>query len=123
MNIQNIKVSDSYAFTIILDDGTELALPSSMAGIIKENMLMQELRCGISDIVDDEINGGYIDMGKYNGTQAEFEGEIFDELSDDISNGDYTALCNDGDYIREKVTDLADWYELEPDEDDEEEEK
>lgn len=123
MRIINIHINNEDAVgrgvVLTLDNGDTLTMTFADAGIIKEQMLLQELRSGIENILDDEISGGYIDMDKYEGTREEFIDEIYVDLEDDITCGDYTALCNDGEYIREKVTDLADYYELEPDEEEE----
>ena len=106
---------------INLDDGQTVTLSFADAGIIKERMLLDELRDAITNILDEEISDGYIDMNKHEYTRADFEEEIYEDLADEISCGDYHALCNDGEWIREKITDLANFYELEPDDNDEEE--
>ena len=125
MRITNIHINNEDAVgrgvVLTLDNGETLTMAFADAGIIKEQMLLQELRDGIRNILDDEIDGGYIDMSKHEYSREDFEEEIYADLEDEISCGDYTALCNDGDWIREKITDLANYYELEPDEDDEEE--
>lgn len=105
---------------LTLDDGQTLTMSFADAGIIKEQMLLQELRSAITNILDDEIDGGYIDMSKHKYSRADFEEEIYVDLEDEISCGDYSALCNDGDWIREKITDTANFYELEPDDEGEE---
>lgn len=104
---------------IHLDDGQTVTLSFADADIIKGRMLLNELRNAITNILDEEISNGYIDMDKHEYTRADFEEEIYEDLADEISNGDYNALCNDGDWIREKITDLANFYELEPDEEEE----
>lgn len=118
--ITNIHINNEDAVgrgvVLTLDNGETLTMTFADAGIIKEQMLMQELRCGITNVIDEEIADGYLDMNKYEGTREEFEDEIFVDLEDEVSCGDYTALCNDGAWIREKVEDLANYYELEPDE-------
>ena len=123
--ITNIHINNEDAVgrgvVLTLDNGEKLTMTFADAGIIKEQMLMQELRCGITNIIDEEIADGYLDMNKYEGTREEFEDEIFVDLEDEISCGDYTALCNDGEWIREKVEDLANYYDLEPDEEEEDE--
>lgn len=122
--ITNIHINNEDAVgrgvVLTLDNGETLTMTFADAGIIKEQMLMQELRCGITNVIDEEIANGYLDMNKYEGTREEFEDEIFVDLEDDVSCGDYTALCNDGAWIREKVEDLANYYDLEPDEEEEE---
>ena len=124
MKVTDIRTDDNgYNYTLTLEDGTEATLSSALAGCLKEQFLLQELKDGITNIIDDEINSGYIDLAKYDGSREEFEDEIYTDLADDISCGDYSALCNDGEYIREKVVDLADYYELEPDDDDDDEEE
>lgn len=123
--ITNIHINNEDAVgrgvVLNLDNGETLTMTFADAGIIKEQMLMQELRCGITNVIDEEIADGYLDMNKYEGTREEFEDEIFIDLEDEVSCGDYTALCNDGAWIREKVEDLANYYELEPDEEEEDE--
>lgn len=121
MNVKNIRTNNDLTFTLTLEDGTEVLLSPALAGIIKERMLIDELRCAITNILDDEIDGGYIDMSKHEYSREDFEEEIFTDLEDEISCGDYSALCNDGEWIREKITDLANYYELEPDDEEEEE--
>ena len=101
---------------ISFDNGESMILSFADAGIIKEQLLLDELRCGIANVVGDEISEGNIDMNKHEGTREEFENEIYEDLMDDITCGDYSALCNDGEYIREKVADLAGYYGLEPNE-------
>ena len=122
--ITNIHINNEDAVgrgvVLTLDNGETLTMSFADAGIIKEQMLLQELRGGISNILDDEIDGGYIDMSKHEYSREDFEEEIYCDLEDEISRGDYTALCNDGAWIREKVEDLANYYDLEPDEEEEE---
>lgn len=121
--ITNIHINNEDAVgrgvVLTLDNGETLTMTFADADIIKEQMLLQELRDGISNILDDEIDGGYIDMSKHEYSREDFEEEIYTDLEDEISCGNYTALCNDGDWIREKITDLANYYELEPDEEEE----
>ena len=123
--ITNIHINNEDAVgrgvVLTLDNGETLTMTFADAGIIKEQMLMQELRCGITNVIDEEIANGYLDINKYEGTREEFKDEIFVDLEDEVSCGDYTALCNDGAWIREKVEDLADYYDLEPDEEEEDE--
>ena len=97
--ITNIHINNEDAVgrgvVLTLDNGETLTMSFADAGIIKEQMLMQELRCGITNVIDEEIADGYLDMDKYEGTREEFEDEIFVDLEDEVSCGDYTALCND----------------------------
>lgn len=106
---------------LTLDNGEALTLTFADAGIIKEQMLLQELRDGITNILDDEISDGNIDMSKYESSRDDFEQEIYDDLADEIQCGDYSALCNDGEWIRERITDNASFYGLEPDDEEDEE--
>lgn len=126
MHIKRIEISEEGAaergVLITLESGEALVMSFAHAGIIKQQLLLEELRCGIRTIIDDEISGGYIDAEKYEAMREDFDNEIYEELADDIECGDYTALCNDGEWIRERVGDLAAGYGLEPDEDDEDDE-
>ena len=103
---------------LTLDNGEALTLTFADAGIIKTQMLLQELRDGIRNILDDEIGNGNIDMSKHEYSREDFEEEIYTDLADEIEYGDYSALSNDGEWIREKITDTADFYELQPDDED-----
>jgi len=107
---------------LTLENGEALVLSFADAGIIKQQLLLEELRCGIRNVIDDEISEGNIDEAKYNEIRDDFDKEIFEDLEDDITCGDYSALCNDGEWIRERVGDLARGYDLEPDEPDESDE-
>lgn len=122
-HITNITINKEDAVSrgvvLTLDNGETLTMSFSDASIIKTQMLLQELRDGITNILDDEISGGYIDMSKHKYSREDFEEEIYCDLSDEIECGDYSALCNDGEWIREKITDTANFYELEPDEEEE----
>lgn len=113
MTITNINISEDNAITLIIDGKTELPLPTSYAGIIKERMLLQELRYAITNILDEQIDQGYIDMNKHEYSRADFEEEIYCDLCEDIELGEYENMSEDN--IREKITDTANYYELEPD--------
>ena len=115
MTITNINISDDNKITLIIDGTTELPLSAPYCAIIKERMMLQELRYAITNILDDEISGGYIDIDKYDGTREEFEEEIYTNFESEILDGEYNSLCNDGQWIRERITDEANYYELEPD--------
>ena len=121
--ITNITINNEDAVgrgvVLTLDNGETLTMSFSDASIIKTQMLLQELRDAITNILDDEINGGYIDMSKHEYSREDFEEEIYCDLSDEVEYGDYSALCNDGEWIREKITDTANFYELEPNEEEE----
>ena len=121
--ITNITINKEDAVgrgvVLTLDNGETLTMSFSDASIIKTQMLLQELRDAITNILSDEIDGGYIDMSKHEYSREDFEEEIYCDLSDEIEYGDYSALCNDGEWIREKITDTANFYELEPDEEEE----
>ena len=118
--IEKIKISSNddakRGVIISFDNGETMILSFADAGIIKQQLLLEELRCGIASIVEDEIASGSIDQAKYDNVREDFDTEIYDDLAEDILCGDYSALCHDGEYIREKVTDLAVYYDLEPDE-------
>ena len=122
--IINIEINKEDAVgrgvVLTLATGEEITLSFADAGIIKERMLLEELREAITNILDDEISDGSIDMTKHEYSREDFEEEIYCDLEEEIQYGDYSALCNDGEWIREKITDLADYYGLEPDDEEEE---
>ena len=116
--IKNLTVNTDRSVTLVTDTGDIMSMSSALAGVLKEQFLLRELRDGISNVIDDAISDGDLDLGKYDGSREEFEDEIYTDLADEITYGDYTALCNDGEWIKEKVYDLANFYELEPSDDD-----
>lgn len=95
---------------LTLDNGEALTLSFADAGIIKTRMLLEDLREAIHNILDEEIDSGYIDMDRHEYTREDFEEEVFCDLSEEIELGNYGNL--DEDVIREKITDTADFYEL-----------
>ena len=116
--IKNLTVNTDRSVTLVTDTGDILSMSSALAGVLKEQFLLRELHDGISNVIDDAISDGDLDLSKYDGSREEFEDEIYTDLADEITYGDYTALCNDGEWIKEKVYDLANFYELEPSDDD-----
>ena len=105
----------STGIVLALDDGRSITLPFADAGIIKQRMLFEELREGIHNVLQDEIDGGYLDMDKHEYSREDFEEEVFTDLSEEIEYGNYTALSDDGETIREKITDTADYYGIRSD--------
>ena len=112
----NINNEDAVGRGVVLtlDDGQELTLSFADAGIIKTRLLLEDLREAIHNILDEEIDNGYIDMDKHEYSREDFEEEVYEDLSEEIEYGNYGNL--DEDVIREKITDTADFYELTPDE-------
>lgn len=104
---------------IQLDDGQALSLSYADAHLIKTRLLLEDLREAIHNILDEEIDDGYIDMDKHEYTREDFEEEVYEDLADEIEYGNYGNL--DEDVIRNKIIDTADFYELNPDDDEEEE--
>ena len=95
---------------LTLDNGETLTLSFADAGIIKTRLLLEDLREAIHNILDEEIDGGYIDMDRHEYSREDFEEEVFCDLSEEIELGNYGNL--DEDVIRDKITDTADYYEL-----------
>lgn len=116
MAIKSVTVNHDHSATLIDDMGNVISMSSALTGCLKQQLLKMELRDAIHNILDDEIDGGYIDMSKHEYSREDFEEEIFCDLEEEIEYGDYSALCNDGEWIREKITDTANYYGLEPDE-------
>lgn len=112
--ITNITINkeDAVGRGVVLtfDNGETLTLSFADAGIIKQNMLLEDLREAIHNILDEEIDSGYIDMDRHEYSREDFEEEVFCDLSEEIEYGNYGNL--DEDVIREKITDTADFYEL-----------
>ena len=123
--IKNLTVNPDLSITLVTDTGEILSMTAAQGGIIKEQYMLDELRCAITNILDDEIDGGYIDMSRHEFSREDFEEEVYVDFEDDITCGDYSCLSDEGETIREKISDMADYYELCPsdeDEDDEEDE-
>jgi len=120
MAIKNLTVNRDHSVTLVTDTEDILSMSSALAGCIKQNLLLLELRDAITNILDEEISDGNIDMSKHEYSREDFEEEIYCDLEEEIEYGDYSALCNDGEWIREKITDTANYYELEPDDEEEE---
>ena len=118
MSIKNVTVNRDFSVTMTDDIGNIISMSSALAGCLKEQFLLMELRTAITNKLDDEIDDGYIDLSKYEYTREDFEEEVFSYFEDDISQGVYYCLSDDGDSIREKISDLADYYELNPTDDD-----
>ena len=118
MSIKNVTVNRDFSVTMTDDSGNIVSMSSALAGCLKEQFLLMELRTAITNKLDDEIDDGYIDLSKYEYTREDFEEEVFSYFEDDISQGVYYCLSDDGDSIREKISDLADYYELNPTDDD-----
>ena len=118
MSIKNVTVNRDHSVTMVDDIGNIVSMSSALAGCLKEQLLKMEFRDAITNILDDEIDGGYIDITKYDGTREEFEEEIFSSRKEEIEYGNYNVLSDDGEQIREDIQDLVDYYGLEPDDDD-----
>ena len=101
---------------LTLDDGQTVTLSYADAGAIKQNLLLHELREAIGYALDDAIGDDEIDLNKYDGTREEFIDEIYVDLEDDVYYGEYPSE----EYIKEKISDLCNFYDLEPDDNDEE---
>ena len=116
MAIKNVTVNRDHSVTLVDDIGNIISMSSALAGCLKEQLLLLELKDGITNVLDEEIENGYIDMTKHEYSREDFEEEVFVNLAEEIELGNYSALCDDGDTIREKITDTADYYELLTDE-------
>ena len=118
MSIKNVTVNRDFSVTLVDDIGNIHSMLPNLAECLKEQYLLMELRTAITNKLDDEIDGGYIDLSKHEYTREDFEEEVFSYFEDDISQGIYYCLSDDGDSIREKISDLADYYGLNPTDDD-----
>lgn len=123
MSIKNVTVNRDFSVTMVDDIGNVVSMSSALAGCLKEQFLLMELRTAITNTLDDEIDGGYIDLSKHEYTRDDFEEEVFSYFEDDISQGVYYCLSDDGESIREKISDLADYYELSPTDDDDDDDR
>lgn len=100
------------------DDGTSVELSCYEVSLLINYVGKEGLRSQIGERLDVLAEDDGFDLDKYEGTREEFIEEIFVDFEDEIDYGNSV----DDDDIDDKIRDLADYYELYPNDDDEEEE-
>lgn len=103
-------VKREHNYLILKDDGTPVILTCVEAGLLINFIGKENLRVQIDERLED-AECDWLDIAKYNGTRDEFIQEIFEELEDEI---DYGNSVSD-DFIDERISDLARFYNLEKD--------
>lgn len=105
-------------YIIERNDGTSVGLTCNEVSLLVNFFGKEGLRSQIGERLDFAVEEDGLDLDKYEGTRDEFIDEIFVDFEDEI---DYGNSVDDSD-IDDKIRDLADYYELCTNDDDEEEE-
>ena len=104
MTIENINGR----YVINRDDGSDVVLTCNEASLLINYCGKEGLRSQINDRLDEAIENGDCDLGKYNGTRDEFVQEVFEYFEDKI---DYGNSVDDED-IDGGIYDLISFYGL-----------
>ena len=95
-------------YIIERNDGTSVELTFNEVSLLVNFFGKEGLRWQIGDRIDFAVEEEGLDLDKYDGTREEFEEEIFVDLEDEV---DYGNSVDDND-IDDKIRDLAEYYEL-----------
>ena len=109
------RVENTYI--IERNDGTSVELTCNEVSLLVNFVGKEGLRAQIADRVDFAVDEDGLNLDKYEGTHEEFIEEIFVDFEDEVDCGNSV----DDDDIDDKIRDLADFYELSNDDDEEEE--
>lgn len=105
MTIKNLTVNADRSVTLTDTAGNILSMPSSLAGILREQLAKMDVRDAIRYTVED-YDGDAISLGSFDGTDEEFIDEVFATFEDEIEVGNYPSE----DDIQEAVLDTAESY-------------
>lgn len=104
-------------YIIERNDGTSVELTCNEVSLLVNFFGKEGLRSQIGERLDFAVEDNGLDLDKYDGTRDEFIDEIFVDFEDEIDCGN---SVDDSD-IDDKICDLAEFYELYTNYDDEEE--
>lgn len=109
-----ITRNENGIWTIDRDTGT-VDLTTNEVCLLTNQFLKYSLRQSIESMCH-ELDGDYIDLRKLPDdlTFDEFVEEVYCDLEDDVDYGDYPSE----EYIKEKIKDTANYYDMEYDGDD-----
>lgn len=111
MAIKSVTVNTDRSVTLVTDTGDILSMSSALAGILREQLMKQDVRDSIRYTCED-YDGDVIALGSLDMTPEEFYEEVFSSFEDDIECGVYPTE-ND---IQEAVLDTAEDYGIRIDE-------
>lgn len=101
------------------ETGATFDLTEQEARDLRILLQLEDLKVDIHELVE-ELDGEWISIGSYDGTQEEFEAEVYERLNGGlIETGEYPSF----EYEEEVIRDLAREYGIEYDEEDEDEEE
>lgn len=109
---------NGHDYIIERNDGTSVELQCNEVSLLVNFFGKEGLRSQIGECLDFAVEENGLDLDKYEGTREEFIEEIFVDFEDEVDCGN---SVDDSD-IDDKIRDLADFYELCTNDDDEEEE-
>ena len=92
------------------ETGFTFDLTEQEAHDLKILLMLEDLKVDIHELVE-ELDGEWIAIGSYDGTQEEFEAEIYDYLKDGVEHGEYPSY----EYVEEVIRDTARTYGIEID--------
>lgn len=110
-----IKKADNGSVTIEKETGTTFELSEQEARDLKILLQLEDLKVDIHELVE-ELDGERISIGSYDGTQEEFEAEVYEYLEEGVQHGMYPSY----EYLEEVIRDTARSHSVEYDEDEEE---
>lgn len=105
MTIRSATLNHDRSITLIDEAGNILSMSSATAGMLKEQMLKQDVRDAIRYAMED-ADGNDIALGSLEIEEDEFLEEVFYKFEEDIEHG---ILPSDDD-IRDAVLDVASSY-------------
>lgn len=105
MTIKSLTVYPDRSVALIDDSGNIIAMPSALAGVLKEQLMKMDVRDSIRYTIED-YDGDAISLGSFDGTTEEFIDEVFSLFDNEIEFGNYP----NEDSIQEAVLDTAKSY-------------
>lgn len=112
-----ITRNDNGIWTLERENGT-VDLTANEVSLLVNQFMKHGLRESITYLCH-ELDGDTIDLRKAPDGVDDFIEEVFCDLEDDVDYGDYPSE----EYIREKIQDTANYYDMEYDGDDYDEEE
>lgn len=111
-----IKKADDGSVTIENETGKTFELSEQEARDLRILLQLEDLKVDIHEFVDD-YDGEWISIGSYDGTQEEFEDEVYDKLHTSVELGVYPPQ----ECLEKAIFDTAREYGIYIDDDEEEE--
>lgn len=105
MAIKSLTVNTDRSVTLVTDTGDILSMSSALAGVLREQLMKQDVRDSIRYTCED-YDGDCISLGSLDMTEEEFYDEVFSRFEEEIEYGNYPTE----DDIQEAVLDTAEDY-------------